>query len=121
MKPEPLKDKGRIQKLCYVENALNCYKGLCGDCSSKDFVYNHEDKEIKSAVEWWKKYRDVPEQLIKDYPELRIEIFGVFKCVKTLTLFDFERLKEVSGFDSGYWLDYDLWLLDKAFPDIVKK
>lgn len=55
---EPLKDKGRIHQLCYVENALNCYKGLCEDCSSKNFVYNHEDKEIKSALEWLDKNID---------------------------------------------------------------
>ncbi len=76
--------------------------------------------DIKSAVEWWKEYRDKPEKLIENHPDYKQEICGVFKCIKSISLSDFIKLKEEVGFDSGYWLDYDLWLINQAFEDVTK-
>jgi len=53
-KPEPLKGKWMISKLS----------------NPKRF---HMDKDIRSAVEFYKKYRDEPQQFKIDHPEIYFE------------------------------------------------
>lgn len=82
-KPEPLKGK---------------QKEFGSALPKSERIQYHESIDIKSAVEWYKIYRNNPHQLLKDYPKLRDEVL--------------EQL---------IFNTYNNWLLDKAFEDVMKK
>ena len=73
---------------------------------------------VRSAYLWFNKYVDSPEDLIKENPHYEPKIFKIFHFKGKAESFKNER--EVYGFDSGYWLDYDKWLLKIAFADVIK-
>ena len=83
-KPEPL--KGKIYDLS---------EGLA----------IHPD-DVKSAVEWYKKYRYDIVEFRKDYPEYNKEII-----LLSLPSYTPEQSDVL----------FNMWLLDKAFEDVVNK
>lgn len=92
--PEPLKDK-RIQKIDGKEIPIVCF---------------HRD-DIKSAVEFYKKYMFNPLNLIKDYPQFKKELISKLPIeIKT----------EVDYFREENKKMYKEWLLNKAFEDVIK-
>jgi len=85
MKPEPLRNKKSEQV------------GEHGCCHT---IFHGRD--IKSAVEWYKKYKDNKTDLLHDFP-------GIY------ALFCQER-------NSGMLrINYNDWLLNKAFEDVIDK
>ena len=62
----------------------------------------YENNDVKSAVEFYKKYRDDIKQFEKDYPK--------FKHVKLLDIYNDEQRNVV----------FNYWLFDYCFEDVVK-
>ena len=93
MKPEPLKDKKQdneeIKSIDYEGKVIEFF----------------DEQDIKSAVEWYKKYYCEYQEYISTSKRCSIELRKLLEQCK-------EDKKE---------LFFELWLLDKAFEDVMKK
>jgi len=81
-------------------------------CGLLDKVEQH----IKSACEFYLKYKDKPDLLVKRYPEYKADLTLFTKDVPFAVPFD-ERLF------NPLWFDYDRyneWLFKLAFKDVLK-
>ena len=93
MKPEPLKGKKK--------QTPNSYKNVRGTC---DTVYL--EKDIKSAVEWYIKFRDNPTDLMRYH-------FVLWK--------EFKEYSKAHGWKliaELHLRTFNNWLLNKAFEDV---
>lgn len=64
-------------------------------------------KDVQSAVEFYRKYFDLPSSLLGDKPELKRKLKPFFN--EDMTKVNIERKYE-----------YNLWLLDYCFGDVIE-
>jgi len=110
-KPEPLNLKINFKpKLTFKwgdeEGFLNFSRGYKKGFERAQEVLKEEFKQrIKSACEFYLKYKDKPELLIKEHPKLRCEEFS----------------KWIDNFKMGVIEEnYNKWLFNLAFKDVMK-
>ena len=95
-------------------------------------------KDLENLNKDWIKYREDPAKFIDHFPKKKKSVFAVFNFtyvanetdyILSNTSRDSGRDKEVIafndyrnryGFDSGYWLHYDKWLLDNLINDVIE-
>ena len=117
LKPLDLKD---------IENLFkNSEKGILYS-GYVEQLFNEIKQQIKSACEFWLRYKDKPELLVKEYPELKGELrrFGL----------DVNVIESISSKDSEVWVlaksytafkhfdkeKYQEWLFKLAFKGAIK-
>jgi len=71
-------------------------------------------KKIKSACEFWLRYKDNPKQFVEDYPEYEEEVkkFVFLEDLSSTFWYDW------SAFD---YEEYHKWLFKLAFKDVMEK
>jgi len=93
MKPEPLDGKEGYVDSWQIRDKKDVHP------SHRTKVF--EAKDIKSACDFYLRYRYNPELLAKEYPELKEEMIKRF------------------GFDFAFWSEK--WLFKLAFKDVFKE
>jgi len=105
-KPKPLDLKG-----------MNIYKKIKVDFGSGKPKIIYDEKEaineikqrIKSACEFYLKYRDEPELLTEEHPCYEHDVFDIINECMTLDLSNCETMKK-----------YNEWLFKLAFKDVLE-
>jgi len=105
---EPIKGKWNYKSnhILYMKYGLNYEKEKL---VSQDTIELFED--IKSAIEWYKTYIDIPLYYFVVYPKQLKEFWKYVGENPDTTI-----LRETEAFRR----DYNIWLLNKAFEDITK-
>ena len=133
MKPEPLKDKGNTvdeitdwvinlydkQAEELRKQGVNATLDIDKVLKLKNKVYEvfkgkkiFDDEEILNAVEWLKEYLNEPVYYFTKFPN---ELKGFWKDI-------FEEPKVMILAETEIWKhSFNIWLLDKAFQDVVIK
>ena len=103
-KPEPLKGK-------VVLKFDRVFKRRGGVASYKWFFYFDD---VKSAVEWFLKYKDRPELLVKEQPIYKKEVDEMWYKAKEKRSYSTHSAKE------DFLKAYNEWLFKTAFEDVMK-
>ena len=74
--------------------------------------YSVED--VKSAVEWFSKYKDRPDLLVKEQPIYKKEVDEMWYKAKEKRSYSTHSAKE------DFLKAYNEWLLKTAFEDVMK-
>ena len=90
------------------EEALDCIFSLLSEF--KDEI----KQRIKSACEFYLRYKDNPELLIEEHPEYEEELMSQFLFKYRNTL---DRLTEIQTF---YKWKYQEWLFKQVFKEVLK-
>jgi len=127
--PEPLKDKKlwtHWTEICEDKEEVHSDNPAC--------VFDFDD--VKSACEFYLRYKCSPELLIKEHPELKKELFEFLnawnersKRLTTLDIIDMDELLEEikQSIEQGDflsplfpWKEYEEWLFKLAFKDVFE-
>ena len=136
MKPKPLdldKEFEIIINEKWIEDTNNnkyCLKDFFPTLSSILWFKNQIKQRIKSACEFYLRYKDKPELLIKEHPEYKKHEIQIFKNHPTYAdeirkigeIIEETKLREVlMEVDTFYTEKYNDWLFKLAFKDVLEE
>jgi len=116
MKPEPL-DLGELERI--IDNMIE-RKGIFLLLSERKHLEKELKQRIKSACEFYLRYKDNPSLLVKEHPELKKEFkqkFGKFMLTIINWLDSFNNCK-ISLTVLKWKREYNEWLFYSAFKGV---
>lgn len=124
MKPKPLDLEEMVDTI--FTTILNFYGHARGEF--RDVLKKEIKQRIKSACEFYLRYKDEPEELLKDFPELsnkKIALLDIFdEPLKFVTLRKFIEIIENLDYDVYVrQIDnsYNEWLFKYAFKSVFNE
>ena len=112
MKPEPL-TKEKI-KSKYDEVTRKLLENLLHELDEEGRRFDlrtFKFEDVKSAVQFYLRYKDNPVLLLKEYETLGYELKKIFGFEKLCNLQEFMKIRE----------EYNDWLFKKAFSGVVEE